>query len=370
MKRPRGIIEDVLIKVDKFYFPVDFIVIDIEPVHNVGSQIPVILGPPFLAMANALINYQTRVMKISFGNMTVELNIFDINEQPLDYDKVRPVCLIEEVTDEAISESSLEDPEIECSTPSGGDLDISKLLQQTKTMHEQAEAILDHILETQPDYWETTELSFPTPYSSAIESPKLISESKWVGPIHVWPRWPSVALGRKKDNELFQTCVQRGWQGCIHNYKLKAITRKDHFPPPFIDPMVAWSVGYSYFYVFDGYSGYNHVTLDPGKHENTTLTSVLGAFAYYHMPSRSCNAPTVKSLAEDYKLSTCGRQPFVTFSFCCHLIWFYLLGVCLYCVFQEIYLLFKFRGAFSYVTLNLCRPFGIVSRHIGDNVSF
>ena len=37
MKRPREIIEDVLIKVDKFYFPVDFIVIDMEPVHNIKS---------------------------------------------------------------------------------------------------------------------------------------------------------------------------------------------------------------------------------------------------------------------------------------------------------------------------------------------
>ena len=44
MKRPRGIIEDALIKVDKFYFPVDFIVIDTEPVHSIESQIPVILG--------------------------------------------------------------------------------------------------------------------------------------------------------------------------------------------------------------------------------------------------------------------------------------------------------------------------------------
>ena len=99
-------------------------------------------------------------------------------------------------------------------------------------MHEQAEVILDHILEkTQPDCGETTELSFPTPYSSTVESPELISESKWVGPIHVWPRWPSVTIGKKKDNELFQTRIQRGWQGCIHNSKLKAITRKDHFPP-------------------------------------------------------------------------------------------------------------------------------------------
>ena len=41
---PRGIVEDVLIKVDKFYFPMDFIVLDTEPVQNLGSQISVILG--------------------------------------------------------------------------------------------------------------------------------------------------------------------------------------------------------------------------------------------------------------------------------------------------------------------------------------
>jgi hypothetical protein len=44
IKRPRRIIEDVLIKVDKFYYLVDFIVINMEPMHNVVNQIPVILG--------------------------------------------------------------------------------------------------------------------------------------------------------------------------------------------------------------------------------------------------------------------------------------------------------------------------------------
>jgi hypothetical protein len=49
MKRPKGIIEDVLIKVDKIYFPMDFIVIDTKPVHDVVNQIIVILGRTFLA---------------------------------------------------------------------------------------------------------------------------------------------------------------------------------------------------------------------------------------------------------------------------------------------------------------------------------
>jgi hypothetical protein len=96
--------------VDKFYFPVDFVVLDMEPVHNLGSQIPLILGQPFLAMANTLINYRTRVMKIYFENITIELNIFHIKKQPLEYDEVQQVCLIEEIMEEVVKESSIEDP--------------------------------------------------------------------------------------------------------------------------------------------------------------------------------------------------------------------------------------------------------------------
>jgi hypothetical protein len=75
VKKSRGIIEDILIKVDKFYYPMDFIVLDTEPSVNVELQVPIILGRPFLAKANALINCQTGVMKLSFGNMTVELSL-------------------------------------------------------------------------------------------------------------------------------------------------------------------------------------------------------------------------------------------------------------------------------------------------------
>jgi hypothetical protein len=71
IKKPRGIREDVIIKVNKFFFTVDFIVLDIEPVPHPERLILVILGHPFLATANACINYWTGVMEISFGNMKV-----------------------------------------------------------------------------------------------------------------------------------------------------------------------------------------------------------------------------------------------------------------------------------------------------------
>ena len=47
VKIPRGIVKDVLVQVDKFYFPVGFVVLDTQPVVNQGTQFPVILGRPF-----------------------------------------------------------------------------------------------------------------------------------------------------------------------------------------------------------------------------------------------------------------------------------------------------------------------------------
>jgi hypothetical protein len=55
----------------------DFIVLDTEPVPHPKRLISIILGRPFLAIANACINCRIGVMEISFGNMKVRLNIFN-----------------------------------------------------------------------------------------------------------------------------------------------------------------------------------------------------------------------------------------------------------------------------------------------------
>ena len=52
MTQPEGILEDVLIKVGKFIFPMDFVVINIEE----DKQVPLLLGRPFLATGETLID--------------------------------------------------------------------------------------------------------------------------------------------------------------------------------------------------------------------------------------------------------------------------------------------------------------------------
>ena len=81
VKIPKGIVEDVLVKVDKFYYPVDFVVLDTEPIANEPNHVLIILGRPFLATANAIINCRNGVMQLTFGNMTLELNIFHLSHK-------------------------------------------------------------------------------------------------------------------------------------------------------------------------------------------------------------------------------------------------------------------------------------------------
>ena len=82
MVKPEGVLEDVLVTVGKFVFPVDFIILDMEE----DSQVPLLLGRPFLATGAALIDMQKRVLTLRVGN---EAAAFDLIKgmQNIDIDK-------------------------------------------------------------------------------------------------------------------------------------------------------------------------------------------------------------------------------------------------------------------------------------------
>ena len=67
IKIPKGTMEDVLIQVDKFYYPVDFVRLDIEPVAAGANYVPIILGIPFLATSNAIINFEMKLCNLHSG---------------------------------------------------------------------------------------------------------------------------------------------------------------------------------------------------------------------------------------------------------------------------------------------------------------
>ncbi|KAL0404366.1 UNVERIFIED_CONTAM: hypothetical protein Sradi_2077400 [Sesamum radiatum] len=72
IKYPRGIVEDVLVKVGKFIIPVDFIVLDMEEDVNM----PLILERPFLVTRRALIDVQKGQLTLRVNDEHVVFNVF------------------------------------------------------------------------------------------------------------------------------------------------------------------------------------------------------------------------------------------------------------------------------------------------------
>ncbi|XP_059431555.1 uncharacterized protein LOC132165068 [Corylus avellana] len=118
-----------------------------------------------------------------------------------------------------------------------------------------------------------------------------ISDSNWVSPVQVVPKKTGITVVKNQNNELVPTRVQNGWRVCIDYRKLNAVTRKDHFPLPFIDQMLERLAGHSYYCFLDGYSGYFQIAIAPKDQEKTTFTCPFGTFAYRRMPFGLCNAP-------------------------------------------------------------------------------
>ena len=78
MTFPKGIIEDVLVKVDKFIFLVDFVVLDMEE----DEKVPHILRRPFLATSRALIDVESGELTLRVGDYKVCLNIYKSEKLP------------------------------------------------------------------------------------------------------------------------------------------------------------------------------------------------------------------------------------------------------------------------------------------------
>jgi hypothetical protein len=117
-----------------------------------------------------------------------------------------------------------------------------------------------------------------------------ISDSKWMSPTQVVPKKFGVTVVKNEYNELIPTRVTTGWRVCIDYRKLNSVTRKDHFPLPFMDQILERVARHEYYCFLDGYSGYNQIEIALEDQEKTTFTCPFGTFAYRRMPFGLCNA--------------------------------------------------------------------------------
>ena len=75
---PLGIAENVLIKVDKFELPIDFVILDMPE----NSRTHIILGRPFLATVRAMIDVFNKKITLKIGKDEVEFNMEQSMSKP------------------------------------------------------------------------------------------------------------------------------------------------------------------------------------------------------------------------------------------------------------------------------------------------
>ncbi|EXB65592.1 hypothetical protein L484_025858 [Morus notabilis] len=82
-----GILEDVLLKVDKLIFLTNFIVLDMEE----EQDIPLLIGRPFLATGNVVINVLKGELSLEVENEKVTFNVFSPLKGPQESETCCPM---------------------------------------------------------------------------------------------------------------------------------------------------------------------------------------------------------------------------------------------------------------------------------------
>ncbi|XP_057993047.1 uncharacterized protein LOC131174030 [Hevea brasiliensis] len=107
IKYPKGILENVPLKVKKFYMRVEFIILDMEEDANIS----IILGRPFLATAGALIDVKGEKLTLRVGDDQLNFNINDaMKKNHSEANSCLRIDIIDELVEEHFRKRYLEDP--------------------------------------------------------------------------------------------------------------------------------------------------------------------------------------------------------------------------------------------------------------------
>ncbi|GKE12644.1 DNA-directed DNA polymerase [Tanacetum coccineum] len=312
---PRGIIENVLIKVNKFVLLIDFVILDMPE----DSRVPIILGRPCLTTTLAMIDIFNKKITPRIGDdeettKPVEVereHLYSASANEIDETKLKLKDLPHHLEYAYLHWDKYFPIIISSKLSKKEKISLLQVLEKCKG------AIawkMSDIKGISPSYY-THKILIEDDFKPFIQpqwllNPKVqdvlkneivkmldsgliypISDSSWVSPIYVVPKKGGMTVVLNDNNELIPSRTVTGWQVCIDYRKLNEATRKDHFPLPFIDQMLEHLCENEYYYFLDGFSGFFQIPIAPEDQEKTTFTCPYGTFAYRRMPFGLCNTP-------------------------------------------------------------------------------
>nr|GEU48105.1 DNA-directed DNA polymerase [Tanacetum cinerariifolium] len=313
---PVGVAEDVFVKVGKFHFPVDFVVVD----YDVDPRVPLILGRPFLRTTRALIDVYGEDSKS--GNPNPSSDPIIVTSSPSLTPFEGDDFVLEEIEACLTRDSILPGIDDEDFDSEGDILLLDKLLNDDpssplppKELHIEELRIIKSSIDDPPEL-ELKDLHSHLEYAfleGTNKLPIIIAKNlkdKEKARLLKDEFKPAVQHQRRMNLKIYEVIKKEviklldarliypifdsplltGWRICIDYQKLNDANRKDHFPLPFMDQMLERLAGNEYYCFLDGFFRYFQIPIDPQDQENTTFTCPYGTFAYRRMPFGLCNA--------------------------------------------------------------------------------
>nr|GEX75852.1 reverse transcriptase domain-containing protein [Tanacetum cinerariifolium] len=203
--RPVGIAEDVFVKVEKFHFPTDFVVVD----YVVNPRVPLILERPFLRTRGALIDVYGEELTLRVDDEEITFKVgqtskYSYNDAKLfnQLDVIDLAC--EKYVQEVLGFSN--NSKSGSPTPTLDPIIFSYSISFTP--FEGSDFILEEIetyLRT-PDDLSNLDDDYYDTKGDIIYLEKLLNEDPpWVSPIHCVPKKGGMTVVENNDNELIPT---------------------------------------------------------------------------------------------------------------------------------------------------------------------
>nr|GEW13235.1 DNA-directed DNA polymerase [Tanacetum cinerariifolium] len=303
--RPKRVAEDVFVKVGKFHFPTDFVVVDFKA----DPRVPLVLGRSFLRTGRALIDVYGEEITLmvndeSYNPKSSNPTLVSDPSIPGRECCKEPIVKSSSPTLTPFGESDFFLEEIEdflnddsiptgiknsVYDPKGDIIFLEKLLNEDPfqlplmDLKLAEETKISDIKGIDPRFY-THKILMEEDYKPTVQSqrrvnPKIrdvikkeviklldagmiypISDSPWVSPIHCVPKKGGMTVVANENNELIPTRLVTGWR------EISSIA-------------------------FRWFSGYFQISIDPQDQEKTTFTCPYGTFTYRRVPFGLCNAP-------------------------------------------------------------------------------
>ncbi|XP_057491373.1 uncharacterized protein LOC130777106 [Actinidia eriantha] len=208
------------------------------------------LGRPFLATSDAFIQCRNGVMRLKFGNMTCELNIFNIAKQIGDKGEIQEINNIESIVEECMQTSLYSDPlELCLINPTTIEYSLNEEVRQIYSL---------------------------------LDTTEVFEFNSWAPKLETLP---------PNENRLLPSSVQPPTlelKTLPFNLKYVFLGEKETYPVVISSSLTS---RHEFYCFLDGYSGYNQIEIALEDQEKTTFTCPFGTFAYRRMPFGLCNAP-------------------------------------------------------------------------------